>query len=99
MIVAWQFIARNGRKKGIRPVRVRYGWTDRRSFSNGWLIRGTTSHRTLRDGSVNDSVPGNELPGYDHSVPTGRAVRLNAPIRRFAQTPNAKRQTSSTTCH
>ena len=29
------------------------------------------SHRALGDGSVIRSVPGNELPGYDHSVPSG----------------------------
>jgi hypothetical protein len=54
-----------------------------------WLIRGTTSRRTLRDGSVNDSVPGNELPGYDHCAPTGRRLRRVAvsPRRRFAHSP------------
>jgi hypothetical protein len=32
------------------------------------------SHRPLRDGSRLAHVPGNELPGYDHAVPPGRAI-------------------------
>ena len=31
----------------------------------------TRSHRTLRDGSFIGRIPGNKLPGYLHSVPTG----------------------------
>jgi hypothetical protein len=31
------------------------------------------SHRALRDGSAVCVFPGNELPGYDHSVPSGHS--------------------------
>ena len=36
----------------------------------------------LRDGSGFACIPGNELPGYDHSVPTGQ--RRVSPTRPFA---------------
>jgi hypothetical protein len=29
------------------------------------------SHRALRDGFFAYAFPGNKLPGYDHSVPSG----------------------------
>jgi hypothetical protein len=33
-------------------------------------------------------IPGNKLPGYDHSVPPGQtALRANSPRRRFAHLP------------
>jgi len=35
------------------------------------------SHRTLRDGSVIEQVPGNELPGYDHGVPPGQDLQFS----------------------
>src|SRR5260221_9749273 len=40
----------------------------------------------LRDGSVFDAIPGNKLPGYDHSVPPGRKY-TRSPHRRFAVSP------------
>src|SRR5260221_12364596 len=30
------------------------------------------SNRHLRDGRLTGHIPGNELPGYDHSVPSGQ---------------------------
>ena len=36
---------------------------------------GTPSYRTLRDGSELGRIPGNELPGYHHPVPTGQELR------------------------
>jgi hypothetical protein len=38
-----------------------------------------------RDGSVFNAIPGNKLPGYDHSVPPGRKF-THSPHRRFAHT-------------
>lgn len=44
-----------------------------------WLGGSNPSHRTLRDGSSLAIIPGNELPGYDHIVPTGHDKKNTAP--------------------
>src|SRR5258708_16583271 len=44
------------------------------------------SHRTLTGRSCLADVPGNKLPGYDHSVPPGRKY-THSPIRRLAPSP------------
>src|ERR1700730_2766090 len=43
------------------------------------MNRGQRSDRALRDGFLNRPAPGNELPGYDHSVPPGQ----NRPLARI----------------
>ena len=69
-------------------TRLRRGGYDRFAVDGRVIMRG--SHRTLRDGSIIEQAPGNELPGYNHSVPTGLsafAAVAPSPIRRLAHSP------------
>jgi hypothetical protein len=52
----------------------------------GRLINpGLGSDRALRDGFSIERIPGNKLPGYDHSVPPGQRLPIAvSPHRRFA---------------
>ena len=75
MIVARQFIAWNLFQKGIRPGGDGMIGSDRRSRIGTNNQPGIRSDRALRDGFSIGRVPGNKLPGYDHSVPPGRAQR------------------------
>jgi hypothetical protein len=71
-MVAWQFTARNSIKKTTRPVGHGLSWSTRGFTAyDGRSFLPTQSHRTLRDGSFFASIPGSELPGYLHSVPSG----------------------------
>jgi|ERR1700722_3378396 len=47
----------------------------------------TQSYRTRRDGSIFAPVPGNELPGYFHNVPTGQ--RHLTPVHEFVAASDA----------
>jgi hypothetical protein len=84
MIVARRFIAWNTPKKGEPSRRERDGvsWATRhirRPWSKNVLS--TESYRSLRDGFLVWHTPGNKLPGYDHSVPSGQ--RLSTPAYEF----------------
>jgi hypothetical protein len=72
MMVAWQFTAWNGCKKGIRPVGARFdlGIGIVRGLRQGLpqLIKSNRLYETVSCARV----PGNKLPGYLHSIPTGR---------------------------
>ena len=47
-------------------------------LTHGWLVVLIVARLSdpitpsLRDGSLFERIPGNKLPGYDHSVPTGQ---------------------------
>jgi hypothetical protein len=57
--------------------------SDRRATIRKTTNRGQGSDRALRDGFLIGPVPGNKLPGYHHSVPTGRGqAELVLPILR-----------------
>jgi hypothetical protein len=65
-----------------------------RTFNQPWVrIR-----PSLRDGSVFNALPGNKLPGYDHSVPPGqsRASPSGTLTRPFAVSPRDWRLLHST---
>src|SRR5260370_5329884 len=47
-------------------------------------VLSTESYRSLRDGFFGWHTPGNKLPGYDHSVPSGQ--RLSTPVHEFDAT-------------
>jgi hypothetical protein len=93
MKVARQFIAWYRCENGNRPVGDGMIGSDGRAairtINQPWVrIR-----PCLRDGFLIGRVPGNELPGYHHSVSTGHIAispyrRLAvSPIRPFAHTP------------
>jgi hypothetical protein len=73
MIVARQFIAWN--RSNRKPVG--HGLI----LTRGWLVVLIVARLldpitpSLRDGSLFERIPGNKLPGYDHSVPTGQQGR------------------------
>ena len=76
MIVAWQFIARN-RSIPDPSRRARCDW-------NVFVVlvvpnQGVLIILSLRDRRLFAQIPGNKLPGYDRSVPTGRATFPIAP--------------------
>ncbi len=91
MIVARQFIAwnpfskrdpsrRDGMIGSIRLLPYQAPDARTRPPSN------RSSYRPLRDGLHGYGTPGNELPGYDHSIPTGQSptapygTRLSTPL-------------------
>jgi len=69
MIVARQFIAWYPSENGNRPVGHGMIGSNRRAttINQPWA----RIIPSLRDGSPVWNIPGNKLPGYDHSVPTG----------------------------
>ena len=73
MIVARQFIAWNGSQS--RPSRrVRYDRWDGGSISSGAINNIVASDHSVPYGTDLSCgrVPGNKLPGYDRTVPTGQ---------------------------
>jgi len=74
MIVARQFMAWDLCQSKIRPVG--HGLI----LTHGWLVVLIVARLSdpitpsLRDGSLFERIPGNKLPGYDHSVPPGQRL-------------------------
>jgi len=60
-----------------RRIAYRYSLDHPSASAKCWLGGSNPSHRTLRDGSSLAMIPGNELPGYDHIVPTGLVTRTS----------------------
>src|SRR5258708_21574560 len=87
MIVARQFIAWYPCKKGNRPVGHGMIGSNRRAtirtINQPWVrIR-----PSLRDGFSIESVPGNKLPGYDHSVPPGQNLVVSLKLTLIGRSP------------
>ena len=85
-MVARQFIALVSGENGNRPVGHGMIGYDRRATTGTSNQPGYGSDRALRDGFAIRRVPGNKLPGYDHSVPPGRNWRrpfLRPPLAQY----------------
>jgi hypothetical protein len=66
--IAWNLSARDpSRRDGM--IRVHGLFTNRSKHAVNPIIP------SLRDGTPTLPIPGSELPGYDHSVPSGRDLR------------------------
>src|SRR5260221_14351934 len=65
--------AKHGRPVRVRSDGIRGTWRRNNGIA-GRAFRHSvaTIIPSLRDGSVFNAIPGNKLPGYDHSVPPGR---------------------------
>jgi hypothetical protein len=77
-----QFIAWYPCENGNRPVEYGMIGSDRRATIGTINQPGLRIRPCLRDGFSIERVPSNELPGYDHSVPTGRGTIPHNPAVR-----------------
>jgi hypothetical protein len=100
MIVARQFIAWNMPKKS-EPSRRDGVSRAARHIHLPWSknVLSTESYRALRDGFFAWHTPGNKLPGYDHSVPSGTKTLNTCPqIRRQISSPFRARELRTANC-
>jgi hypothetical protein len=91
MKVARQFIAWDGSKKSVRPVRDGVSRAARELTPKVEERPGDPSNRPLWDGFPGGASSRHFMPGYHRLVPpgqkSGRRTHADTPIRPYAHTP------------